>query len=339
MRGPPSAGTSRTGSEIARFGDNMREVAVTEGDKVEAQTRLGFSVNGYGVGDLVAAVDARRRRRRRPSSSTAYDGELRRRAGAAPRAATGTTSCATAARIEAGLRALPRRRRLRRVHRHVRGPRHASTSCPGIGVQRLMADGYGFGAEGDWKTAALVRILKVMGDGPAGRHVVHGGLHVPPRRARSRRSSARTCSRSARRSPAAGPSCEIHPLSIGGKSDPVRLVFDAAPGPGGRPRPGRSRRPLPADRERGRRRRARRAAAEAAGRPGGLAAATRPRDRGRGLADRRRAAPHRADDRARARRDPRLRRDRRDGAASPSTPPRPAGRSRTSCAGTRRTTS
>ena len=106
---------------VARFGDNMRQVAVTEGDKVEAQIRLGVAVNGYGVGDLVDAVA----RRRTPRSTTSL-AELRRastrsRPSSGP-AARGATSLRDAARIEVGLRAFLDRGRVRRVHRHVRGP-------------------------------------------------------------------------------------------------------------------------------------------------------------------------------------------------------------------------
>ena len=187
----------------------------------------------------------------------------------------------------------------------------ALEQLPGIGVQRLMADGYGFGAEGDWKAAALVRILKVMGDGlPGGTsfmedYTYHLGDPVPEVLGAH---MLEVCP-----SIAAGkPSCEIHPLSIGGRADPVRLVFDAAPGPGRRRRPRRPRRPLPADRQRGRPRRARRAAAAAPGRARGLAAAARPADRRRGLAHGRRAAPHRADD------------DAADRGARPTSPRSPA---------------
>ena len=103
---------------------------------------------------------------------------------------------------------------------------------PGIAAQRLMADGYGFGAEGDWKSAALVRLVKVMARGTAGRHVVHGGLHLPPRRgdaAGAGRPHARDLPDDRQRTK---PRCEIHPLAIGGRADPVRLVFAAPPGPG-----------------------------------------------------------------------------------------------------------
>jgi L-arabinose isomerase len=212
---------------VARFGDNMRQVAVTEGDKVEAQARLGFSVNGYGVNDLVerlrsiddGAVD---------DLVAAYEDEydvalpLRRGGERHP-------ELRTAARIEAALRSFV-----------ADGGFGAFTDTfedlggleqlPGIGVQRMMADGYGFGAEGDWKAAALVRILKTMADGlPGGTsfmedYTYHLGDPVPEVLGAHMLEVCPSLT-------ADRPSCEIHPLSIGGRSDPVRLVFDAAPGP------------------------------------------------------------------------------------------------------------
>jgi L-arabinose isomerase len=213
--------------EVARFGDNMRRVAVTEGDKVEAQLRLGFAVNGYGVGELARAV------------REVTDGEVDALVGAyeeeydlvsALRSGGERRSALRdAARIEAGLRSFLDT-----------GGFKAFTDTfedlgdlpqlPGIGVQRLMADGYGFGAEGDWKTAALLRTAKVMGAGlPGGSSFMEDytydltpgdervlGAHmleVCPSIADGR------------------PSCEIHPLSIGGRDDPVRLVFTARSGP------------------------------------------------------------------------------------------------------------
>jgi L-arabinose isomerase len=213
--------------EVARFGDNMRQVAVTEGDKVEAQLRLGVSVNGYGVDDLARAVhevtgaevDALIR-----DYEDRYDLVPALREGGERR-----SSLRDAARIEAGLRSFLDA-----------GGFKAFTDTfedladlpqlPGIGVQRLMADGYGFGGEGDWKTAALVRAAKVMGAGidggssfmedytydfaPGdGRVLGAHMLEVCPSIADGR------------------PSCEIHPLSIGGRGDPVRLVFTARAGP------------------------------------------------------------------------------------------------------------
>jgi L-arabinose isomerase len=214
--------------KIARFGDNMRHVGVTEGDKVEVQARLGVSVNTFGVGDLVAVVNA---------ASDAdvnqlmdeYDdqyvlveslrnnGERRE-------------SLREAARIEAGLRTFLTQGGFG-AFTDTFEDLHGLRQLPGIAAQRLMLDGYGFGAEGDWKTSAMVRIMKVMAAGlPSGTSFMEdytyhlGGdgakvlgahmLEVCPSIAAER------------------PSCEIHPLSIGGKEDPVRLVFTAAPGPG-----------------------------------------------------------------------------------------------------------
>lgn len=215
------------GLRLARFGDTMRDVAVTEGDKVEAELRFGVSVNAYGVNDLVAAVDAAP-----PSAVDSLVEEYRDSYRLAPELAKGAArhdALREAARIEAGLRSFL-----------TEGGFGAFTTnfedlgglrqLPGIAVQRLMAEGYGFGAEGDWKTAVLLRALKTMADGlPGGTtfmedytyHLVPGeelilGAHM-----------LEVCPSVA----AATPSCEIHPLSIGAREDPVRLVFDTAAGP------------------------------------------------------------------------------------------------------------
>ncbi len=266
----------------------MRDVAVTEGDKVEAQLRFGVSVNTYGVNDLVAVVD---------EITDAEVDELITEYGdlyeLAPELAVGGErheSLRYGARIEAGLRAFL-----------TDGGFGAFTTnfqdlgglrqLPGLAVQRLMADGYGFGGEGDWKTSVMLHTIKAMGAGqPGGTSFMEDyTYHLGPG---SRRSSARTCSRSARRSPRRRPRIEIHPLGIGDREDPVRLVFDAAAGTGHDARDLRPRRPVPAGAQRGRRRRTRRAAAQASGGPGGLGAAAGPGHLGRVLADRRRSAPH-----------------------------------------------
>jgi L-arabinose isomerase len=213
--------------KVARFGDNMRQVAVTEGDKVEAQARLGFSVNGYGVNALVERVSAVTDADVDALIETyeeSYDvGPALRRSG------DRHAELRAAARIEAGLRSFVEQ-----------GGFGAFTDTfedlgelqqlPGIGVQRLMAEGYGFGAEGDWKAAALVRILKVMSDGlPGGTsfmedYTYHLGDPVPEVLGAHMLEVCPSLTRDR-------PSCEIHPLVIGGRADPVRLVFDAAPGP------------------------------------------------------------------------------------------------------------
>jgi L-arabinose isomerase len=212
--------------KVARFGDNMRNVAVTEGDKTEAQIKLRYSVNGYGVGDLVCSIrqvgDAEIDR-----LVSDYDNEYELakalRTGGAHRAAL-----REAARIELGLRYFLRDGGFR-AFTDTFEDLHGVCQLPGIAVQRLMHDGFGFGAEGDWKTAALVRTTKVMAHGMKGGtsfmedytyHLNNGGrvlgahmLEICPSIADGK------------------PSAEIHPLSIGGKSDPVRLVFNGAAGP------------------------------------------------------------------------------------------------------------
>ncbi len=215
-----------TTMRLARFGDNMRNVAVTEGDKVEAERRFGVSVNTWGVNDLVAVVDQvgdAEVDRLCEEYADLYD--------VVPELLPGGDrheSLRYGARIEAGLRGFL-----------TDGGFTAFTTnfedlgglrqLPGLAVQRLMADGYGFGGEGDWKTSVMLRTLKVVADGlPGGTsfmedytyHLVPGeekilGAHmleVCPSIADGR------------------PSLQIHPLDIGGREDPVRLVFDAAPG-------------------------------------------------------------------------------------------------------------
>jgi L-arabinose isomerase len=215
------------GAKFARFGDNMREVAVTEGNKVSAQMQFGYSVNGYGVGDLAAYVNAAPETAVSDLIATYEDNYT-----VVPALRTDGArrqSLHDAARIELGMRAFLEEGGFKGFTTTFENL-HGLKQLPGIAVQRLMADGYGYGAEGDWKTAALVRAMKVMGAGLDGGtsfmedytyHFSRDGdkvlgahmLEICP-------------------SIAAGkPSLEIHPLGIGGKEDPVRLVFDAAAGP------------------------------------------------------------------------------------------------------------
>ena len=214
--------------KVARFGDNMREVAVTEGDKVEAQIRFGFSVNGFDSSDItkqiekVTAADTDQLVAEYEASYTL--------APALQKGGAQRESLVEAARIELGLRAFL-----------VEGGFGAFTDTfenlgslkqlPGIAVQRLMADGYGFGGEGDWKTAAMLRAMKVMNVGLENQ----GGTsfmedytyHFTPEKSYVLGSHMlEICSSIAD----AKPSCEVHPLGIGGKEDPVRLVFNVAAG-------------------------------------------------------------------------------------------------------------
>jgi L-arabinose isomerase len=213
--------------KVVRFGDNMRDVAVTEGDKVEVQIKLGATVNTYGINDLVEVVDGAEEHEvdalvAEYEDAYTVDPVLRR-------GGERHESLRYAARIEAGLRRFL-----------TEGGYGAFTTnfedlgglrqLPGLAVQRLMAEGYGFGGEGDWKTALLLRALKTAGRGrPGGASFMEDyTYHLEPGRELILGAHMlEVCP-----SIAAGrPSCEIHPLGIGGRQDPVRLVFDAAPGP------------------------------------------------------------------------------------------------------------
>jgi L-arabinose isomerase len=212
--------------KIARFGDNMRNVAVTEGDKVEAGLGLGYTVNGYGVGDLVKQIgqvsDAEVDKLVAVYGEEYIVAEPLRSGGKQHKALL------DAARIELGLRHFLQDGDFQ-AFTDTFEDLHGLGQLPGIAVQRLMADGYGFGAEGDWKTAALVRSMKVMANGlPGGTsfmedytyHLKDAGLVLGAH-------MLEVCP-----SIADGkPSVEIQPLSIGGKGDPVRLVFTSRSGP------------------------------------------------------------------------------------------------------------
>lgn len=214
------------GARFLRIGDNMRFVAVTEGDKVEAETKFGYSVNTWGVGDLVKVInetsDAEINKLVQEyadtytlASSLAKDGAMHQ-------------SLREAAKIEIGIERFLQEGNFK-GYTDTFEDLHGMVQLPGIASQRLMAKGYGFAGEGDWKTAALVRAMKVMGTGlPGGNsfmedytyHFEQGnelvlGAHM-----------LEICSSIAKDKP----SCEVHPLGIGGKADPVRLVFNTASG-------------------------------------------------------------------------------------------------------------
>ncbi len=214
------------GAKICRFGDNMRYVSVTDGDKVSAEAQFGFSTNGYGVGDLVAvmnqATDAEV-----DALVSSYDDRYE----IVPELAKGGSrheALRYAAKQELGIRRFLEAGGFKGFTTTFEDL-HGLDQLPGFACQRLMADGYGFGAEGDWKTAALLRAFKTleMGKTPGTSfmedytyHMVEGeesvlGAHM-----------LEICP-----SIAAGkPRLEIHPLGIGGKSDPVRMVFDGRTG-------------------------------------------------------------------------------------------------------------
>ncbi len=215
------------GAKFARFGDNMREVAVTEGDKVSAQYKFGYSVSGYGVGELVKVINAVSEKKidrlvEEYESLFKVAADLRKDG-------SRHKFVREAARIELGMRAFLKDGGFKGFTTTFEDL-HGLEQLPGLAVQRLMADGYGFGAEGDWKTAALLRAVKVMATdlkggssfmedytyhlNPVGKCVL--GAHM-----------LEVCPSIAERKP----SLEVHPLGIGGKMDPARLVFNTPPGP------------------------------------------------------------------------------------------------------------
>lgn len=213
-------------AKFCRFGDNMREVAVTEGDKVSAQMKFGFAVNGYGVGDLVQRVNAVKEQ-----EVDALVGEYQvayKLAADLQKGGARHQSVRDAARIELGLRSFLNEGGFQGFTTTFEDL-HGLVQLPGLAPQRLMADGFGFAGEGDWKTAALVRAMKVMGAGlrggtsfmedytyhlATGQNAVLGAhmLEICPSIAGEK------------------PSLEVHPLGIGGKADPARLVFTALSG-------------------------------------------------------------------------------------------------------------
>ena len=209
------------GAKIARFGDNMREVSVTDGDKVSAEIQFGFSTNGYGVGDLAVRV--------REATDAEIDALVAEYRDAYEIATDDAATIREAARLELGLRAFL-------VEGGFVGftttfeDLHGLTQLPGLACQRLMADGYGFGAEGDWKTSALLRLMKTIGEGlPGGTSFMEDyTYHLDPARPQVLGAHMlEICPTIARDRPR----LEVHPLGIGGKADPARLVFDAPAGP------------------------------------------------------------------------------------------------------------
>jgi L-arabinose isomerase len=213
--------------KVARFGDNMRFVAVTEGDKVESEIQFGYSVNGFGVGDLVKVVDSVSEKEIDQLVDlyfTFYEVAQEAQKGEAK-----YENLRETARIELGMRMFLENGGFKAFTTTFEDL-HGLKQLPGLAVQRLMADGYGFGAEGDWKTAALLRAAKVMSVGlkggtsfmedytyhmdPAGMQVL--GAHM-----------LEVCSSIA----SDKPKLEVHHLGIGGKEDPPRLVFNVTTGP------------------------------------------------------------------------------------------------------------
>ena len=214
------------GAKFVRFGDNMRQVAVTEGDKVEAQLQFGYSVNTYGVGDLVKIINE--------VSDSDIDklcsvyNEQYTLADSLKKTGNKNHSLREAAKIEIGLRNFLEQGNFKGFTDTFEDL-HGLAQLPGIASQRLMAEGYGFGAEGDWKTSALVRAMKVMAIGlPGGNSFMEDyTYHFEPNNQMVLGSHMLEICPSIANGKA---SCEVHPLGIGGKEDPVRLVFNVSGG-------------------------------------------------------------------------------------------------------------
>ncbi len=215
------------GARFVRFGDNMRYVAVTDGDKVEAEMKFGFSVNTHGIGDLVQVINA--------VSDADVDALVQEYADSYELmkgleiGGERHDELRDAAKIEAGLQQFLEAGNYKGFSDTFEDL-HGMKQLPGIASQRMMAKGYGFAGEGDWKISALVRAMKVMGTGfPGGNSFMEDyTYHFEPGNEMVLGSHMLEICPSI----ASGkPKVEIHPLGIGGKSDPVRLVFNAGAGP------------------------------------------------------------------------------------------------------------
>lgn len=214
------------GAKFVRFGDNMRYVAVTEGDKVEAEYQFGYAVNTHGIGDLAKVINA--------ISDAAVDALVKEyeekyiTAVSLQKGNAQHQSLKEAAKIELGLQAFLEEGNYKGFTDTFEDL-HGLAQLPGIAAQRLMKKGYGFAAEGDWKTAALVRAMKVMGSGLKGGNsfMEDYTYHFDPNNSLVLGAHMLEICESIA---ATQPSCEIHPLGIGGKADPVRLVFNAGAG-------------------------------------------------------------------------------------------------------------
>ena len=215
------------GAKFVRFGDNMRYVAVTDGDKVEAELKFGYSVNTHGIGDLVKVInevsdaDINKLVDEYAGSYTLADSLVK--------GGEQHNSLREAAKIEIGLRQFLKEGNYKGFTDTFEDL-HGMVQLPGLPVQRLMNEGYGFGGEGDWKTAALVRVMKVMATGLKGGNsfMEDYTYHFDPANPMVLGAHMLEICESIA---TAKPRCEIHPLGIGGKADPVRLVFNCSAGP------------------------------------------------------------------------------------------------------------
>ncbi|MDQ6904176.1 MAG: L-arabinose isomerase [Bacteroidota bacterium] len=213
-------------AKFVRFGDNMRYVAVTDGDKVEAEMKFGYSVNTHGIGDLVKLNNEVSENEIDKLCATYNEQFVLTKS--LKKGGSQYSSLREAAKIEIGLRNFLEQGNFKGFTDTFEDL-HGMAQLPGIAAQRLMAEGYGFAGEGDWKTAALVRAMKVMATGLEGGNsfMEDYTYHFEPENQMVLGSHMlEICPSIAN----AKPSCEIHPLGIGGKGDPVRLVFNVSSG-------------------------------------------------------------------------------------------------------------
>lgn len=220
MRSAVGAAVSRS-LKVARFGDNMREVAVTEGDKVEAQLKLGWSVNTYAVGDLVKYIDA--------VTEAEIDALIVDYAQKYTFNTRDMDSVRYQARMEAAMAKFLRKGGFG-AYTNTFEDLHGMRQLPGLASQRLMEQGYGYGGEGDWKVSALTRIMKAMAEGLSGGTAFMEDYTYDFGDAESLSLGAHmleVCPTLA----AEKPRIEVHPLGIGGKEPPARLVFEGQSGP------------------------------------------------------------------------------------------------------------
>lgn len=214
------------GAKFARFGDNMRYVAVTDGDKVAAEAQFGFECNSYGIGDLVEIIN-----NASESEIKAQIEEYEALYTVADNLKAGgdfRQSLVEGAKIEIGLTKFLKENNFKGFTDTFEDL-HGMVQLPGLAVQRLMQKGYGFAGEGDWKTTALVRAMKVMGEGLEGANAFMEDYtyHLDPENTLQMGSHMLEVDAALAVSK---PSLEVHPLGIGGKADPVRLVFNGKGG-------------------------------------------------------------------------------------------------------------
>ena len=203
-----------------RISDNMRSVAVTDGDKVEAQHKLGWEIEHYGVGDIISEVEK--------VTESEIDAQIEEYKQYYTFATDDMEAVRYQAREEIAIRRFMDARGFTCFHTNFEDLQ-ALRQLPGLASQDLMRQGYGFGAEGDWKVAAMTRVLKVMGEGLGGgtAFMEDYTYHFEPGNEMTMGAHMlEVCPTIAQTKP----EIQVHPLGIGGREDPARLVFKAKPG-------------------------------------------------------------------------------------------------------------